>query len=76
MKKTTQFLLMAVACLFTTAMTAQSTITGTVMEADTNMPLPGANVIEKGTSNGVTTDFDGNFEIKTQNNSGEIVFNV
>ncbi len=26
-------------------------------------PLPGVNIIEKGTSNGVTTDFNGNYEI-------------
>ncbi len=39
---------------------AQS-ITGTV--SDNNGPLPGANVIVKGTSNGTTTDFDGNFTL-------------
>ena len=40
---------------------AQNTISGTIRDA--NGPLPGANVIEAGTSNGVSTDFDGNFEI-------------
>ncbi len=40
---------------------AQSTISGTIRDA--NGPLPGANVIEAGTNNGVSTDFDGNFEI-------------
>ena len=39
---------------------AQS-VTGTVSDADG--PLPGANVIVKGTSNGVVTDFDGNYTI-------------
>jgi iron complex outermembrane receptor protein len=42
---------------------AQGTVTGTVTEASTGNPLPGANVIVKGTSNGATTDFDGNFNI-------------
>src|SRR5690606_17244365 len=28
------------------------------------LPLPGANIMEKGTSNGVMTDFDGNFSIE------------
>jgi iron complex outermembrane receptor protein len=42
---------------------AQGTVTGTVTEASTGNPLPGANVIVKGTSNGTTTDFDGNFNI-------------
>lgn len=73
MKKTTQFLLMAVAFLFTTAMTAQSTITGTIIDAEINAPLPGANVVEKGTTNGVSTDFDGKFKLETQATSGQIV---
>ena len=47
MKKTTQFLLLAVAFMFTTAVMAQSTVTGTVIDADLNSPLPGANVVEK-----------------------------
>ncbi len=74
MKKTTQFLFLTVVFLWTTVIMAQSTVTGTVMEAGNNMPLPGANVIEKGKSNGVITDFDGNFTIKTKSSSGEIVF--
>ncbi|WP_159021382.1 TonB-dependent receptor [Formosa sp. L2A11] len=37
-------------------------IKGSVVDK-TGMPLPGASVIEKGTSNGVTTDFDGDFKI-------------
>jgi len=62
-----------VALLFSAVVMAQSTISGTILEAGTNIPLPGANVIEKGTSNGVTTDFDGNFTIKTKSSSGDIV---
>lgn len=42
---------------------AQGTVSGTVTEASTGNPLPGANVVVKGTSNGTTTDFDGNFNI-------------
>ena len=41
---------------------AQKTITGTVTD-DQGMPLPGATVLEQGTSNGVSTDFDGNYSI-------------
>ena len=41
----------------------QSTsISGTVKDVD-GQPLPGANILEKGTSNGTQTDFDGNFSI-------------
>lgn len=35
-------------------------VTGTVIDP-LGMPLPGANVVEKGTYNGTLTDFDGNF---------------
>ena len=73
MKKITKFLLVAVVALFSTVAFAQSTITGKVVDADMNSPLPGANVLEKGTSNGVTTDFDGNFTLTTQADSGSIV---
>lgn len=72
MKKTTQFLLLTVAMLFSAAIYAQ-TVSGTIVEAGTNVPLPGANVIEKGTSNGVTSDFDGNFTLNASSSSGEIV---
>lgn len=37
------------------------TISGVV--TDGNEALPGVNIVEKGTTNGVTTDFNGNFEI-------------
>ena len=42
--------------------TLQSTITGTVLD-DAGQPLPGANVLEKGTTNGTQTDFDGNYSL-------------
>ena len=41
----------------------QKTITGTITD-ETGLPLPGATVLEVGTSNGTTTDFDGNFTIE------------
>jgi len=40
----------------------QTTISGTVSD-ETGVPLPAVNVIEKGTSNGTSSDFDGNFTI-------------
>ena len=77
MKKITQFLLVCVVMLFTTIAFTQSKVNGTVMDSDLNAPLPGANVIEKGTTNGTTTDFDGNFSLTTQSNSGRITsYNV
>ena len=73
MKKITQLLMMSVAMLFATAAFSQSTVRGKIMDADMNAPLPGANVVEKGTTNGTTTNFDGEFELKTQSNSGSLV---
>src|SRR5690606_20561524 len=40
----------------------QHIVTGTILDSD-GVPLPGANVVEKGTTNGVTADFDGNFSL-------------
>lgn len=48
-----------------TAFAQTSTITGTVKD-NTGMPIPGANVLIKSTSNGVQTDFDGKFAIKAK----------
>lgn len=41
---------------------SQNTISGVVKD-QSNQPLIGVNIVEKGTTNGATTDFDGNFEI-------------
>lgn len=40
----------------------QTNVTGQITD-ETGMPLAGASVMEKGTSNGVISDFDGNFTI-------------
>ncbi|WP_375326121.1 SusC/RagA family TonB-linked outer membrane protein [Flagellimonas sp. GZD32] len=42
---------------------SQVTFTGKVLD-ENNVPLPGASVVVKGGTNGVATDFDGNFEIE------------
>ncbi|MDA3928339.1 MAG: TonB-dependent receptor [Prolixibacteraceae bacterium] len=49
-------------------MQQQFTVSGTVVAEDA-MPLPGVNIIEKGTSNGTTTDFDGRFTLKLNSGS-------
>lgn len=46
------------------------TITGTVLD-DNGMPLPGVNILVKGSSAGTQTDFDGNYSIVAT--SGEIL---
>ena len=53
--------------LFSIASFAQTTVKGTVND-ESGMPLAGANVIVVGTSNGVVTDFDGNFTLSVSEN--------
>lgn len=53
---------------------AQETIVqGKVTDAASGDPIPFANVVFKGTSIGATTDFDGNFLIKTQNPTDTVI---
>ena len=44
------------------------TITGTVLSASDNTPIPGTNVFVKGTTRGVITDMDGNYSIQSSSN--------
>ena len=49
------------------------TAKGTVVD-ENNLPLPGASVIELGTTNGVITDFDGNFTLQLSGVSTKMIF--
>ena len=49
----------------------QTNLKGTVTEQSTSIPLPGVNVVIKGTSTGTATDFDGNYQIEV--NNGDII---
>ncbi|MBS7253095.1 TonB-dependent receptor [Flavobacterium branchiicola] len=44
---------------------AQKEVSGVVKDK-AGAPLPGVNIVEKGTSNGVSTDFEGSFRIKVK----------
>lgn len=50
----------------------QNTVSGTVTDAS-GVALAGVNIVEKGTSNGTTTDFDGNYSI-TVGDDATLVF--
>ena len=53
-------------CLILFAVVAHAqNISGNITD-ESGVPLPGANVIIEGTSTGVSTDFDGNFQIQAQ----------
>lgn len=64
----TFLLLFVVFCSF-----SQQKISGKITDAN-NLPLPGVSVLEKNTTNAVTSDFDGNFEITTKGNNVILVF--
>ena len=70
MKKTIKSLLFSI-ILLPALVLAQSITSGTVSEQQSGLPLPGVNVLIKGTSTGTTTDFDGNYQISVQD--GDIV---
>jgi hypothetical protein len=53
-------------CLILFAVVAHAqNISGNITD-ESGVPLPGANVIIEGTSTGVSTDFDGNFQIQAK----------
>nr|WP_315222950.1 TonB-dependent receptor [uncultured Flavobacterium sp.] len=55
-------------------MNAQNlTLEGTVKDA-TGMSLPGVNILEKGTNNGVSTDFDGRYKLKLTSPKAVVTF--
>lgn len=60
-------------CLFPVVAYAQSiSVSGTVVD-ELGEPVLGANIIQKGTTNGVLTDIDGNFSLKAPNGATLVV---
>ncbi|MCY4561511.1 MAG: TonB-dependent receptor [Flavobacteriaceae bacterium] len=49
-------------------------ISGTVVDADTGVPIPGVQVFVQGTSTGTTTDFDGNYTLSVDDLGNKIEF--
>lgn len=63
--------------LLVITISAQETIlTGKITDANTNEPIPFANVYFKGTTNGSTTDFSGNFTLKSSNPTDSLTVKV
>lgn len=61
--------LLAVFCF---AFTQAQTVSGTVTDGE--LPLPGVNILVKGTSNGTITDFDGNYTLDNVLSDAILVF--
>lgn len=53
---------------------AQYKVQGTVMSKTDNEPLIGVSILQKGTTNGVVTDIDGNYELQIQGGNATLVF--
>ena len=73
MKKIYAFLILVLGCMSYSY--AQVNVSGAVVSDVEKVPVPGVSVFIKGEPRGaVTTDFDGKFVIKSQQNSGVLVF--
>ena len=63
--------LLLLAFLLPATLFAQNLVTGTVTDQADASPLPGVNILVKGTTTGASTDFDGIYSIKV--NQGDIL---
>lgn len=72
MKKNNKLLLFLLALFISVGSYAQTALTGNVSDTS-GEPLPGASVVEKGTTNGTTTDLDGNFTLNLKSSSTIVV---
>ena len=54
--------------------TQERSVSGKVLSADDNTPLPGVNVAVKGTTRGTTTDANGDYRISVPNGQAVLVF--
>ncbi len=67
MKITIKNILFVLSILFTSIIYSQTKITGTIID-ENGSPMIGVNIIEKGTRNGASTDFDGKYSINAPSN--------
>ncbi len=61
----TRFLTLLLALIVQISFAQQQTVTGTVTD-DEGLPVPGVNILIKGTNTGTQSDFDGNYSIGAQ----------
>jgi len=73
LKKRLPYIVLVMLFTLQTAL-AQIQVRGIVSDENGTVPLVGVTIIEKGTNNGVVTDFDGNYSIRVQSNKATLVF--
>ncbi len=72
--KTTYNWLLTIALVFSSTITfSQGILNGTIIDSEMGSPLPRATVLVKGTTNGTSADFDGNFQLNVSENSGTLI---
>ena len=72
--KTLQKKLLLLLLMLPLGLLAQNTLKGVVLDGSSKQTLPGVNVLVAGTTNGATTDFDGNFTLTNIKKGDRIVF--
>jgi TonB-linked SusC/RagA family outer membrane protein len=74
MNKKIIFKWLVVLALFLPCVIIAQNISGTTTDKTTRLAIPGISVLVKGTSNGVTSDFNGNFSIKIDSFPAVLIF--
>lgn len=70
-----KFLLLSFLCVVAAhAWSQDRNVSGRVISAEDNAPIPGVNVIVKGTTNGTVTDAEGRYSLLAPANGGVLVF--
>tara|TARA_R110002096_G_C14654152_1_gene726765 strand:- start:4168 stop:7254 length:3087 start_codon:yes stop_codon:yes gene_type:complete len=72
MRKQFIYILFLIGAIFSGSDLYAQTVSGVI--SDINGPLPGVNIIVKGTTKGAATDFDGNYLIEIDNSNAVLVF--
>ena len=60
-------------CLFSAFVFAQQTITGNITDVS-GQTIPGVSILEKGTTNGTMSDFDGNYKLTLTKKNATLVY--
>ena len=68
-----KFILFFAAILISGIGLAQTTVTGTVVDSEVGTGLPGATIVVKGTSDGVSSDFNGSFSISVDSGATLVI---
>jgi len=71
-----KFLLLSLGLVFTFAVSLaqERTVSGNITSSEDGLPLPGVNVVLKGTTNGTITDVDGNYKLTLTEEGGTLIY--